>query len=91
MIMGAGEVAVLKSVVGVHVVTEKISGPINRTNHCGGNSCLNLTILISSCDNGQCCFIYHLKVIVLVNSCCCLVRILYFYSSHKIDFKFGKI
>ena len=28
--------AVLKSVVGIHVVTEKISGPINRTNHCGG-------------------------------------------------------
>ena len=79
MIMGEGEVAVLKSVVGIiHVVTEKISGPINRTNHCGGNSCLNLTILISSCDIGQCDFYFSfktLKVIVVVNSCCCLVRI----------------
>ena len=33
-------------------------------------------------------FIFHLKVIEVVNSCCCLVRILYFYSSYKIDFKF---
>ena len=61
MIMGEGEVAVLKSVVGIHVVTEKISGPINRTNHCGGNSCLNLTILISSCDIGQCDFYFSFK------------------------------
>ena len=61
MIMGDGEVAVLKSVVGIHVVTEKISGPINRTNHCGGNSCLNLTILISSCDIGQCDFYFSFK------------------------------
>ena len=53
--------AVLKSVVGIHVVTEKISGPINRTNHCGGNSCLNLTILISSCDIGQCDFYFSFK------------------------------
>ena len=59
--MGEGEVAVLKSVVGIHVVTEKISGPINRTNHCGGNSCLNLTILISSCDIGQCDFYFSFK------------------------------
>ena len=63
MIVGKGEVAVLKSVTvvqaGIHVVTEKISGPINRTNHCVGNSCLNLTILISSCDIGQCDFIFH--------------------------------
>ena len=34
--------------------------------------------------------IFHLKVIEVVNSCCCLVRILYFYSSYKIDFKFWK-
>ena len=62
MIMGEGEVAVLKSVVGIiHVLTEKISGPINRTNHCGGNSCLNLTILISSCDIGQCDFYFSFK------------------------------
>ena len=33
-------------------------------------------------------FIFHFKVIVVVNPCCCLARILYFYSSHKIDFKF---
>ena len=46
---------VLKSVVGIHVVTEKISG------HCGGNSCLNLTILISSCDIGQCDFYFSFK------------------------------
>ena len=33
-------------------------------------------------------FIFHLKVIVVVNSCCCLVRILYLYSSHiKLFFK----
>ena len=87
MIMGEGEVAVLKSVVGIHVVTEKISGPINRTNHCEGNSCLNLTILISSCDIGQCDFYFFIEV---VNSCSCFVRILYFYSSYKIDFKFWK-
>ena len=62
MIMGEGEVAVLKSVVGIlHVETEKISGPIDRTNHCGGNSCLNLTILISSCDIGQCDFYFSFK------------------------------
>ena len=61
MIMGDGEVAVSKSVVGIHVVTEKISGPINRTNHCGGNSYLNLTILISSCDIGQCDFYFSFK------------------------------
>ena len=61
MIMGEGKVAVLKSVVGIHVVTEKISGPINRTNHYGGNSCLNLTILISSCDFGQCDFYFSFK------------------------------
>ena len=35
-------------------------------------------------------FIFHLKVNEVVNSCCCLVRILYFYSSYKIDFKFWK-
>ena len=35
-------------------------------------------------------FIFHLKVSVVVNSCCCLLRILYFYSSYKIDFKFWK-
>ena len=61
MIMGEGEVAVLKSVVGNHAVTEKISGPINITNHCGGNSCLNLTILISSCDIGKCDFYFSFK------------------------------
>ena len=61
MIIGEGEVTVLKSVVGIHVVTEKISGPINRTNHCGRNSCLNLTILISSCDIGQCDFYVSFK------------------------------
>ena len=61
MIMDEGEVAVLKSEVGVHVVTEKISGPINRTNHCGGNSCLNLAILISSCGIGQCDFYFSFK------------------------------
>ena len=60
MIMGEGEVAVLKSVVGIHVVTEKIC-PIKRTNHCGGNSCLNLTILILSCDIGQCDFYFSFK------------------------------
>ena len=61
MIIGEGEVAVLKAVVGIHGVTEKISGPINRRNHCGGNSCLNLTILISSCDMGQCDFCFLFK------------------------------
>ena len=61
MIIGEGEVAVLKFVVGIHVVTEKISGPINRTNHCRGNSCLNLTILISSGDIGQCDFYFSFK------------------------------
>ena len=61
MIMGEGEVAVLKSVAGIHVVTEKISGPIKRTNYCGGNSCLNLTILILSCDIGQCDFYFSFK------------------------------
>ena len=35
-------------------------------------------------------FIFHLKVTEVVNSCCYLVRILYFYSSYKIDFKFWK-
>ena len=90
MVMGEGEVAVLKSEVGVHVVTEKISGPINRTNHCGGNSCLNLTIFISSCGIGQCDFYFSFKSHCSGDSCCWLVRILYFYSSYKIDFKFWK-
>ena len=36
-------------------------------------------------------FIFHFKVTVVVNSCCCLVRILYFYSSYKINFKFWTI
>ena len=33
-------------------------------------------------------FIFHLKIIEVVNSCCCLVRILYFYSSYKVLEKF---
>ena len=35
-------------------------------------------------------FIFHVKVIEVVNSCCCSVRILHFYSSYKIDSKFWK-
>ena len=75
--------------VGIHVVTDKISGRINRRNRCGDNICLNLTILISSCDHGQCDFYFSFKSHCHC-SCCCLVRILYFYSSNEIDFKFWK-
>ena len=75
----------------IHVVTDKISGPINRRNHCGVIFLWTWQFWSHPVTMASVIFIFHLKVLVVVNSCCCLVRILYFYSSYEIEFwKFWK-